>query len=105
VCQDLEDSKYQHAEYRLSIYGRARDEWDKLAKWAIAHDVWSPNVRWMVQVPRLYDVYKQKGMVINFQQLLDNIFVPLFEATNEPEKHPELHQFLQFVGGTCVLGV
>lgn len=50
---DLEESKYQNAELRLSIYGRARDEWDKLAKWAVAHKVHSNNVRWLVQVPRL----------------------------------------------------
>ena len=53
VFSDLEDSKYQHAEPRLSIYGRRKDEWDNLAKWAINHDVWSPNVKLMVQVPRL----------------------------------------------------
>uniref|UniRef100_A0A914PC72 AMP deaminase n=1 Tax=Panagrolaimus davidi TaxID=227884 RepID=A0A914PC72_9BILA len=40
VFSDLEDSKYQHAEPRLSIYGRKRDEWDILAKWAIEHDIW-----------------------------------------------------------------
>jgi len=50
---DLEDSKYQNAEYRLSIYGRSYDEWDKLAKWAIQHRVYSDNVRWLIQVPRL----------------------------------------------------
>lgn len=58
VCQqevmfDLEDSKYQNAEYRLSIYGRSRDEWDKLANWAVTHNVYSDNVRWLIQVPRL----------------------------------------------------
>ena len=26
-------------EPRLSIYGRTKDEWDKLARWAINHDV------------------------------------------------------------------
>lgn len=25
--------------------------------------------------------------------------MPLFEATNDPEKHPELHRFLQYVIG------
>ena len=50
---DLDESKYQNAEYRLSIYGRSKDEWDKLAKWAIAHHVYSENVRWLIQVPRL----------------------------------------------------
>ncbi len=97
VLEDLEESKYQSAEFRLSIYGRKRDEWDKLAKWAIKHDVWSTNVCWMVQIPRLYDVFKSKGMIQNFQEMLDNIFVPLFEATENPASHPELHQFLRYV--------
>ncbi len=94
---DLEDSKYQNAEFRLSIYGRSRDEWDKLAKWALEYDVWSPNVMWLIQVPRLYDVYRSKGMVRCFQEILDNIFLPLFEATDDPSSHPELHKFLHYV--------
>ena len=50
---DLEESKYQQAELRLSIYGRSRDEWEKLAKWAVTHKVYSDNVRWLIQIPRL----------------------------------------------------
>lgn len=53
VMEDLEESKYQNVELRLSIYGRCRDEWDKLAKWAVTHSVYSDNVRWLIQVPRL----------------------------------------------------
>ena len=53
VMDDLEESKYQNAEYRLSIYGRNMDEWDKLAKWAMTHRVYSENVAWLIQVPRL----------------------------------------------------
>lgn len=34
-----------------------------------------------------------------FQDVIDNIFSPLFEATNNPSKHPELHRFLQYVIG------
>uniref|UniRef100_A0A914W2D8 AMP deaminase n=1 Tax=Plectus sambesii TaxID=2011161 RepID=A0A914W2D8_9BILA len=99
VLVDLEDSKYQHAEPRLSIYGRSRNEWDNLAKWAIENDVWSTNVLWMVQIPRLYDIYKAAGQVRNFAEIMDNVFMPLFEVTNDPESHPELHRFLQFVSG------
>uniref|UniRef100_A0A7E4UQI6 AMP deaminase n=1 Tax=Panagrellus redivivus TaxID=6233 RepID=A0A7E4UQI6_PANRE len=95
VLSDLEDSKYQQAEPRLSIYGRNRDEWDILAKWAIKHDVWSPNARFMIQIPRLFDVYKAKNMLQTFDEFLDNIFGPLFEATNDPSSHPELFRFLQ----------
>jgi AMP deaminase len=53
VAADLEESKYQNAELRLSIYGKSIDEWDKLAKWAISNNVYSDNVRWLVQIPRV----------------------------------------------------
>ncbi|ULU07048.1 hypothetical protein L3Y34_018670 [Caenorhabditis briggsae] len=99
VLSDLEDSKYQHAEPRLSIYGRSKSEWDSLAKWALTHDVWSPNARWLIQIPRLYDVYRLKNMIKNFDDMLDNLFTPLFEVTNDPSSHPELHLFLQQVSG------
>uniref|UniRef100_A0A667WUN4 AMP deaminase n=1 Tax=Myripristis murdjan TaxID=586833 RepID=A0A667WUN4_9TELE len=99
VMADLEESKYQNVELRLSIYGRARDEWDKLAKWAVKHRVYSDNVRWLVQVPRLFDVYHTKKQLSNFQQMLENIFIPLIEVTINPGSHPELHLFLQHVVG------
>lgn len=99
VAADLEESKYQNAELRLSIYGKSRDEWDKLAKWAISNRVYSDNVRWLVQIPRLFDIFKSNNILDNFQQLLDNVFLPLFEATNDPNSHPDLHRFLQHVVG------
>ncbi|PWA30931.1 hypothetical protein CCH79_00010690 [Gambusia affinis] len=99
VMADLEESKYQNVELRLSIYGRCRNEWDKLAKWAVRHQVYSDNVRWLVQVPRLFDVYRTKRQLSNFQDMLENIFRPLFEVTINPGSHPELHLFLQHVVG------
>ncbi|KAM7402083.1 hypothetical protein PAMP_017353 [Pampus punctatissimus] len=99
VMFDLEESKYQNSELRLSIYGRCRDEWDKLAKWAVKHRVYSDNVRWLIQVPRLFDVYHTKKQLANFQEMLENIFLPLFEVTINPRSHPELHLFLQQVVG------
>ncbi|XP_035376296.1 AMP deaminase 2 isoform X1 [Electrophorus electricus] len=99
VMSDLEESKYQNAELRLSIYGRSRDEWDSLAQWIITHTVYSRNVRWLIQIPRLFDVYHTKKQLGNFQQMLENIFLPLFEVTVNPHSHPELHLFLQHVVG------
>ncbi|GCC34011.1 AMP deaminase 2-like isoform X1 [Chiloscyllium punctatum] len=99
VMEDLEESKYQNAELRLSIYGRSRDEWDRLAKWAVKHKVYSNNVCWLVQVPRLFDVFRTKKQLNNFQDMLENIFIPVFEATINPRNHPELHLFLQHVVG------
>ena len=39
-------------------------------------------------------MYKAKGQVQNFQDVLNNIFQPLFEATLEPAKHPEIFRFM-----------
>ena len=47
------------------------------------------------QIPRLYAVYKEQGIIENFEQMLDNIFVPLFEVTKDPASHPQLHLFLK----------
>ncbi|XP_054168419.1 AMP deaminase 2-like [Oppia nitens] len=99
VMMDLEESKYQQAELRLSIYGRKKGEWDALAKWALKNNVYSDTVRWIIQIPRLYDVYRANGLFENFEQMLENLFLPLFEATNSPNSHPELHCFLQYVIG------
>ncbi|KAF9392669.1 AMP deaminase [Mortierella sp. AD011] len=99
VISDLEQSKYQMAEYRISIYGRSESEWDKLADWVVDNKLFSPNVRWLIQVPRLYNVYKATNSVENFEKVISNIFKPLFEVTRDPSSHPNLHIFLQRVIG------
>lgn len=99
VSFDLEESKYQNAELRLSIYGKTPDEWDKLAKWAIESNVYSDNVRWLIQIPRLFDIFKLNKLMNNFQEIIQNIFLPLLEVTARPTSHPELHKFLQYVIG------
>ncbi|KAF8073956.1 AMP deaminase [Lyophyllum atratum] len=101
VMTDLEQSKYQNCEWRISIYGRDIDEWDKLAKWVINNKLFSHNVRWLIQVPRLYEVYKANKSVAveTFEDIVVNVFQPLFEVTKDPTSHPELHIFLQRVVG------
>ncbi len=60
----------KNCEWRVSIYGRSLDEWDKLAKWIIDNRLYSHNVRWLIQVPRLYSLYKETGTVNNFEDLV-----------------------------------
>lgn len=86
------------SELRLSIYGRSEQEWTKLAKWIINNKLYCENVRWIIQVPRLYHVHRKTvpGMD-KFSDMTRNIFGPLFEATRDPGSHPELHLFLQQV--------
>ncbi|TIA86855.1 AMP deaminase [Aureobasidium pullulans] len=99
VIADLEASKYQMVEWRISIYGRDLEEWDKLAAWVVDNKLYSPNVRWLIQIPRLYDVYKNSNLMENFEQVIQNVFQPLFEVTQDPTSHPKLHIFLQRVIG------
>jgi AMP deaminase len=99
VFTDLEASKYQMAEYRISVYGRSLDEWDKLAAWVVDNKLFSHNVRWLIQVPRLFDVYKSTGLMECFEEVIINLFQPLFEVTKDPSSHPKLHIFLQRVIG------
>ena len=99
VIDELEANKYQMAEYRLSIYGRDRKEWSKLAAWAVNNNLFSENVRWLIQVPRLYHIHRQLDRVADFGEMLDNIFLPLLEVTRDPSSDPTLHQFLQHVVG------
>uniref|UniRef100_A0A671LTK9 AMP deaminase n=1 Tax=Sinocyclocheilus anshuiensis TaxID=1608454 RepID=A0A671LTK9_9TELE len=99
VAHELEESKYQHAEPRLSIYGRATEEWENLSKWFIKQKLHSPNMRWIIQVPRIYDIFRSKKIVPNFAKMLENIFLPLFQATVNPQKHKEMHVFLKHVTG------
>lgn len=42
---------------------------------------------------------QKNGIVASFQNLLDNVFIPLFEATIDPSSHPLLHVFLMQVVG------
>ncbi|KAK9001018.1 hypothetical protein V6N11_082810 [Hibiscus sabdariffa] len=99
VFSDLAASKYQMAEYRISIYGRKQSEWDQMASWIVNNELYSENVVWLIQIPRLYNVYKEMGIVTSFQNILDNIFIPLFEVTVDPDSHPQLHVFLKQIVG------
>jgi AMP deaminase len=99
-------------EMRLSIYGMERHEWFDLAKWMLKDwdipdfpgPMISTNNRWLVQIPRLWRIYSKKPKEDgapdrSFMEMIENIFVPLFEATLYPEKHPEVAEVLKHIVG------
>ncbi|GKD87579.1 probable AMP deaminase [Tanacetum coccineum] len=55
VLSYLDASKYQVAEYRLSIDGRTQSKWDHLASWFINNQIYNENVVWLIQVKELID--------------------------------------------------
>ncbi|CAH4034184.1 unnamed protein product [Pieris brassicae] len=99
VINDLEENKYTYSEPRISIYCKSKSEWSKLASWALRNDVHSAHVRWLVQVPRLYDIYRISKLLNNFQEFINNLFDPLFQVSIDPHSNVELHKFLTHVIG------
>uniref|UniRef100_A0A8C5HYZ3 AMP deaminase n=1 Tax=Gouania willdenowi TaxID=441366 RepID=A0A8C5HYZ3_GOUWI len=99
VAGDLEESKYQYAEPRLSIYGCNSSEWSKLSSWFVRQRVYSPHLKWMIQVPRIYDIFRGRNFVPHFGKMLENIFLPVFQATIDPKSNPDLSIFLKHVTG------
>lgn len=101
----LEQSKghTSAAEMRLSIYGMERNEYLALAKWVLSdwggtrRPLISTHNRWIIQVPRLWRIYCNKGTGRSFQDMMKNLFCPLFEATLYPKEHPEIAEFLTHI--------
>jgi len=119
LMTDLEQSKYQvrilgsaversidrleqNVEWRISIYGRSLAEWDNLAQWIVKNKLFSHNVRWLIQVPRLYEVYKANGSIQTFEDivisgylwwhssmgLIELRYLPTFVRGDERPKNP-----------------
>lgn len=99
VLSDQEFLKYQLAEYRISIYGKAAGEWAALGDWFAANAIFSRGTRWLVQIPRLYSSYAERGLVGSFGQFLRNIFDPMFAATIDPAGNPRVFALLQQMVG------
>ena len=59
----------------------------------------STDNRWVIQIPRLWRIYAKKhsGRHPSFQEMLDNIFTPMFEATLYPDQHPKIAEALKHI--------
>lgn len=57
------------------------------------------SCKFMVQFPRLLHLHRAAGHVDSFQDMLDNLFKPLFDVTADPSVDPVLHEFLLALGG------
>lgn len=96
VFGEMRASKYQHGEPRVSIYGKDRGEWDRLAAWIHSNNLErfssdaNPTIKWMVQIPRLFESYRQARIIGSFAEFLENLFGPLIEASAHPESSDPL---------------
>eukprot|EP00668_Euglena_longa_P003420 GGOE01004003.1.p1 GENE.GGOE01004003.1~~GGOE01004003.1.p1 ORF type:complete len:1457 (-),score=434.93 GGOE01004003.1:196-4566(-) len=107
LCQkvfqrDTRKRPYIATEYKVPIFGMNSSEWVELARWIRTHNLKNPNNRWVIQIPRIAEIrgiYKCADQ----QQQLDNIFLPLWEASAHPSSWPELADFLASVVGFSVI--
>lgn len=87
------------AENRVSVYGINTKEWANLANWFTTHGMSCKHNTWVIQVPRVFKVFRSQNVIGSFGQYLQNIFSPLWEASLHPSQHPTLHNFLKHVSG------
>ena len=86
-----------YLEPRISIYCRRPTEWESLGAWAKRWDVGHEYLRLAVQVPRIYPTWRKIGAIKSFGEMLSNFFQPMFEATLDPEAHPNVAHVLRLV--------
>ena len=94
-----ENNEYLYSEWRISIYGKNIDEWYNLADWICNNNLLSKKIKWFIQIPRLYHIYKKNKFINNFQEMLYNIFYPIINNTINPNKHKNLNKLLKNIGG------
>ncbi|OII72012.1 adenosine monophosphate deaminase 2 [Cryptosporidium ubiquitum] len=99
VIQDLKNTHYQYVEWRISVYGKDKNEWKTLSEWFYYNGLYCKHVRWIIQIPRLYNVFYKDGYVKSFSELLENIFSPLIEALINPKENPFIFILLSNIVG------
>eukprot|EP00906_Rhabdomonas_costata_P018325 RCo026762 len=100
----FEEDAYTFAENRISVYGKSRKEWAKLAEWFHTHGMASKHNKWLVQLPRAYTGLVRSKAIKSFGELLENFFLPLWEVSMDPNSNPILEHFLSrhMSGFDCV---
>ena len=73
ISLQLDDRTF--TEYRISVYACKPTDWHKTSTWICENNLEAyGNNKWLVQLPRIYRVFKKIGRVECFQDTLDNFF-------------------------------
>ncbi|EJS43158.1 YJL070C [Saccharomyces arboricola H-6] len=91
VIHILEKSKYQLAQVSVNFqfYSKGENWYQKFSQWLLRWKLVSYNIRWNIQITRIFPKLFKENVVSNFQEFLDFIFSPLFslekkEITDSP---------------------
>ncbi|KAI5190207.1 AMP deaminase [Nematocida minor] len=85
LIEEIEEKEYLKCEWGISLYGKKENELEVLSRWVDKHSIENESVRWYIQVPRLYGVFKGYGNVSNYAEFLSNIFSALIESSLRPK--------------------
>lgn len=103
LVKPQEESKYQLCQLSVDFqfylhYGNSDVDnwWMVFANWLSHYNLFSSNIRWNIRISRIYSELYRTGKVKNFQEYLNLIFEPLFNAQNYLHKSlgPILLKFL-----------
>ena len=93
-------------EFKLPIFGSSKNEWKSLAKWVSSNGLGGyKRNRWIIQIPRIAALRVIFTNIATTQEQLDNIFLPLWEASLDPgsEENKDLAALLAEVGAFNVI--
>lgn len=106
LIKPLETSKYQLCQLSVDFQSYFHDGnsdvdnwWMVFANWLNHYGLYSNSIRWNVRISRIYPELYHTGKIKNFQDFLDLIFKPLFNAKSYLHKSlgPVLSRFLSRV--------
>jgi AMP deaminase len=97
----LENDNKEAWELRVSIYGRSKSEWSKLARWIVDNGLCHPRIRFYIQMPRLFDrlfkglnANRPEDNPFSFAEYTANVFEPVLECLVNPESDPLLYRLM-----------
>lgn len=90
----LERAQHQAVEWRISVYGTSPSEWSHLAKWALENRLVSPNLKWVIQVPRIYSILKETQDLYCLQDMFDSTIAGICAAISCILNRPTSHRYL-----------
>nr|GEU96777.1 protein STRUBBELIG-receptor family 7-like isoform X2 [Tanacetum cinerariifolium] len=64
--------------------GESKASGINFASWIVNNNFYSDNVVWLIQLPRLYNIYKETGIVTSFQTILDFTIYRRLQLTCAP---------------------
>ncbi len=81
-------------EPRFTLTGETMLTAFELARFINRQEILNDRIRGVIQIPRRFKNLLDEGRIENFRMLYQNILLPFFEASHDPEAHPEMAKFL-----------